>query len=55
MKFTEDQIREIKSIDNLDGLLKLFKRLIYLLNVSYVELRDDGLNKLYDMIDEILQ
>ena len=55
MKFTEDQIREIKSIDNLDDFLKLFKRLIYLSNVSYIELRDDGLNKLYDMIDEILQ
>ena len=55
MKFTDEQIQEIKSIDNLDDLLKLFKRLIYLSNVSYIELRDNALNKTYDMIDDILQ
>ena len=55
MKFTKEQIQEIKNIDNIDDLLKLFKRLIYLSNVSYIELRDDGLNKTYDMLDDMLQ
>ena len=55
MKFTEEQIKEIKSISNIDDLLKLFKRLIYLSNVSYVELQGNGLNKTYDMLDDILQ
>ena len=55
MKFTEEQIKEIKSIDNLHDLLRLFKRLIYLSNVSYKELINDGLKGCYDMIDDIVQ
>ena len=55
MKFTQEQIEEIKSIDNIDDLLRIFKRLIYLSNVSYKELINDGLKGCYDMLDDILQ
>ena len=55
MKFTEEQIKEIKSISDIEDLLKLFKRLIYISDVSYIELQNDGLNKMYGMLDDILQ
>ena len=55
MKFTQEQVKEIESIDNIDDLLKIFKRLIYLSNIPYKDLTGILRLKLEDMLDDILQ
>ena len=55
MKFTEEQIKEIKNIDNIDDLLKLFKRLIYLSNISYKDFTRNLKSKIEYMLDDMFQ
>ena len=55
MKFTQEQLEEIKSIDDIDDLLKLFKRLIYLSNISYRDFVQNLEPKFSEMLDDMFQ
>ena len=55
MKFTEEQIKEIESIDNIDDLLKIFKRLIYLSNISYKDFTGILKLRIEYMLDDMFQ
>ena len=55
MQFTQEQIIELREIKNGDILIKIFKRMIYLSSLSYIEIVDDLKNDIGDMIDDITQ
>ena len=55
MKFTQEQVKEIESIDNIDDLLKIFKRLIYLSNISYKNFTGILRLRIEYMLDDMFQ
>ena len=55
MKFTQEQVKEIESIDNMGDLLKIFKRLIYLSNISYKNFTGVLRLRLEYMLDGVFQ
>ena len=55
MKFTQEQVEEIKNIDNMDDLLKIFKRLIYLSNISYKDFTGILKLRIEYMLDDMFQ
>ena len=55
LEFTIEQMIIIKSIDNSKELVKLFKRLIYISDCSYIDLSHDIEPDFKNMLDDILQ
>jgi len=52
-EFTKEQLHILNNMDNIDDLLKLFKKIIYISGCSYVDLSSDIQNKFDMMIDEM--
>jgi len=53
-EFTEEQLHILNNIDNIDDLLKIFRRLIYISGCSYVHLSWDMKSKFEKMLTDIL-
>jgi len=53
-EFTKEQLHILNNMDNIDDLLKLFKKIIYILGCSYVDLSSDIQDKFDMMIEEML-
>jgi len=54
-KFTDKQMEILRNIQDINDLIKLFKRIIYISNCSYTDLSWDMQPKFDVMLDEILQ
>ena len=53
-KFTDEQIEILRNIQDIDDLLKMFKRIIYISGCSYMDLSNDIQDKFDMMIEEML-
>ena len=53
-KFTDKQMEILRNIQDVDDLVKLFKRIIYISGCSYIDLSNDIQDKFNKMIDEII-
>jgi len=53
-KFTDEQMEILRNIQDVDDLIKLFKRIIYISGCSYTDLSNDIQDKFDMMIDEML-
>jgi len=52
-KFTDEQTEILRNIQDIDDLLKLFKKIIYISGCSYVDLSSDIQDKFDMMIEEM--
>jgi len=52
-KFTDKQMEILRNIRDIDDLLKIFKRIIYISGCSYIDLSNDIQDKFDKMIDEM--
>jgi len=55
MKNTKEQIAELRTIDNVSDLIKVYKRMIYLSNISYSDIIDSLPKKVNEMVDTMTQ
>jgi len=53
-KFTDKQMEILRNIQDVDDLIKLFKRIIYISGCSYTDLSNDIQDKFDMMIEEML-
>jgi len=53
-KFTDEQMEILRNIHDVDDLIKLFKRIIYISGCSYTDLSFDIQDKFDKMIDKML-
>ena len=54
-KFTKEQMEILRNIKDVDDLIIMFKRIIYISNCSYIDLLCDIQNKFDIMIGEMLK
>ena len=54
-KFTKEQMEILRNIKDVDDLIIMFKRIIYISNCSYIDLLCDIQNKFDVMIGEMLK
>ena len=54
-EFTKEQLHILNNMDNIDDLLKIFKRLIYVSGCSYVDLSWNMKSKFEEMLIDILE
>jgi len=54
-KFTDEQMEILRNIQDIDDLLKIFKRIIYISGCSYTDLSWNMQPKFDIMMDEMLQ
>jgi len=52
-KFNKEQMEILRNIRDIDDLIKLFKRIIYISGCSYIDLSNDIQDKFDKMIDEM--
>lgn len=55
MIFTSEQILEMRKIDNVSDIVQLYKRMIYLSNISYSDLIDSLEDEVSEMVNTITQ
>jgi len=53
-EFTDKQMEILRNIQDINDLIRLFKRIIYISGCSYTDLLSDVQDKFDKMIDEIL-
>jgi len=54
-EFTKKQLHILNNIDNIDDLLKIFKRLIYISGCSHVDLSWNMKSKFEEMLTDVLE
>ena len=50
MKFTHEQIEELKGIDKVSDMVTIFKRLIWLSDVSLFDIKDSLQSEFHNMV-----
>ena len=54
-KFNKEQRKILRNIQDVDDLIKIFKKIIYISNCSYVDLLFEMQSKFDDMLDDMLK